>query len=576
MKHINEIENDGKSYMVIGFNKITNPAGTYLVKLSLTQVSESIEKRENQEEIYSINYFKTLFQEIFSVLAPYQYFGKLKTFDIIKNGRLIKSMSDFATKREMHFYEKYTSYGLGLKKVKVKADIWQELDDQFFARCYNPSIKETFIIPCSEIYRAYIGKYETAMVDATFLHDIEDNGYKLFNLPATLAGEETVAPNKYIHLRKEFTKKSALPIYRYYSNPDFKKCFDLTKANLKAYNYIATQFPVNLRNQVIFRAVKLVPGVYLVLRIDLLKLEVEDPKCLHFDRDNSAGKKINEDTKVNPKTGVRGSFGKDDPTNLPTKHGPVDPISPTIDFSRYESIDDQYEKEIEILEVKKEYKKTIREKTKIIKTDPSYKGFGDYFGIDKNNNKLSHSTVTLTFENALADLVEPLKDLKYFSNVEHYLGTQFHALTEDQYAIKGNQWAYDSIIENKVKSRAICVLELTVENQKFYIVEIQPKAGDHFAMGIICMPNLSEALNPVAFKDLKEAIIKHKGIFRKIDKSLFRVEALKHYSKRLSSKKKTAKEEDNMKVISKKKEHDPKEYSKAMARNIMEKIKSIK
>lgn len=568
--------------MVIGFSKI-NIDATYLVKLSLTEVTQNIEQTLGNE-IYSINYLKVLIKEVFTVLAPYQYYGLFKSFDVIRNGRIVCSVSDYATKFEMDFYKSHTTYGLGIEGVNIDASFWPEFNEQYFARCYNPAVKKTFIIPCSEIFRSCIGKYETAMVEATFLCDLDEENHelKMFNPQATKAGELTVAPNKYIHLRKEFTGKSCLPVYRYYSNLEYKKSINDTRSHIKISNYIVTPFPVKKCNHVVFRAVLLKPGIYLVLQLHSVQLENEDIKCLNFDRDNSSGENINEDTKINTEDGIRGASAKDDAPNLPTKHGPINPLLPTLNFANYESANDEYEKSIKIEEVKKEFKKTIRERTKMIVADPNTKGFGDPTGTDRNNNKKSHSAVILNFKNALTELIKPLIDLNYFLSVKHYLGQEFHALTEDSHFIKSNKWAYFEInTGDKILSRAICVLELVFESYKYYVIELQPKGTDRFSMGIICLTDASKEMDSLAFKTLKEKIIKEKGIFKNINSTQFKVQALKHYSERSTKENEENIVESTGQNIHKSKKqatkkHDPEKYNIEMAKNIIRKIKSIK
>lgn len=300
--------------------------------------------------------------------------------------------------------------------------------------------------------------------------------------------------------------------------------------------------------------------MYIVPELNFVEIENEDLKNLDCRLYNSPGISINEQTEIVNRKRVRGKIVEGIST-LPTKHGPTNGILSALEIKKIENDDGEYRENITVHEVREEYKKTISASSKTIIQDPETQGFGGFSGSNESNVKSNYSTRSIRFENALKELIGPLKNLNYFSSVNYFLALDSHTLTLDTTPVKANLWGYIAINFGDIISRSVCVVELHLEEKRFYLIEIQPKASERFTMGIVALPDFSY-MHDTAFSELKREIIKYKGIFKNIKNDQLVISSLKHFAER--SKEKTGNEENIEK------------NNRQMAENIMQKIKKLR
>lgn len=539
--------------MVISFGKINNDLDTYLIELTLATVADDIDEKL-KEGISWTKSVTPLFAKVFTVLAPYQYLGVFKIFDVFRNGKVVEAVSTRAISINMDIYEMHTKYSFGLDPLKIDYKPCPEFDQQYFAICYNPGINRTYIIPSTEIFRCCIGKYHSSVIEALFLDR------ELYNKEDSDEKNSLGQKNKYIRLGKYLPEEAAVPAYRHYSNPTFRLCYENTESHIRQKHYIYTQFPVKFKNKVAFRALKITNSMYFVPKLEYVGIENEDLKDLDYRLYNSAGIATNEETKTVPKSRISGKV-VGNPTDLPVNHGPTNGTLPPAEVKNHENGDEEYSEKIKLREVREEYKKTITSDSKTLIQEPVTQGFEGFSGSNKSRIKQNYSTGRISFKNTVQELLDPLRALNYFTLVDYFLNQNRHSLTNDTTPLKANSWAYLAINFGEILIRDICVVELFVEDKRYYLIEIQAKNSEKFTMGIVAMQDFSY-MHDVAFTELKREIIKNKGIFKNINNSQFVITSLKHYAERNKDK-----SQGN---------GDIEKNNRQMAENIMQKIKKLR
>jgi hypothetical protein len=565
--NINEIINNDQKYLFIRFGESKVNSGVFETEMILGELEQNDKHYSNP--IHSLNYFNTISRKIISVWASYQYMGWFRSFDVIKNGKPIFILSGHSNTAQTKFYKKYTWYlsGHEIEELSNLNDpFWSALKNQTFAVVRTPHNGKKYIIPCTEIYRSCFGKYESAIVDATF------DGYRLdeiFNPEYTIAGNELRKPIGYIHLRKQFTKKSALFGYRLYNNKDYLNSFANTTADLRTRHEILTKFPVQMFNEVTFNYFEISKDFYLVPRLNGIKIENEITTKIECDTDNSKGKETNEDTKPTPGTETVGinSNPNIDVTTLPTVNGPTDGLLPPVNMENTEEEPDPFA--IDVEKVSKEFKKTIRKDAKILIKDPNRKGFSDGSGSDPSTVKMDYTLISTDhFFNSLHELYILLKEEKCFTSVSYYLDLYFHPLVVKDDA-QQEKWAYQlTTSDNRYFARNIGIIEIRCDNLHYYLIEIQSKGTESFSMGIINLKNHT-ALTDAEFKVLRKEIIDNKGVLKGFSKELFKTKYLKHFGERNLNPKDAADVDKPKPRVEKSQD----EKNKIMIKNIIDKIK---
>jgi hypothetical protein len=580
--NFNEILNNGRRYLILKIGKDTQRSeGSYEIELLLSEIDREI---EFPNTIVHINFLKSIAKEPFKVWATYQYLGLYRPFDIIQNGRVVTKLTGHMARDNTKFFKAHTTYMLGNEineLINYEGVFWDLIKDQVFAFVHTPHNKKSYIIPCSEIYRSCFGKYESAILDVTFLainQNLSMRGEGLnpcvFNPITTIAGNEVRSPIGYIHLRKQFTIASALFAYRLFKYRQFETSYNSVTSHLTASKRIQAKFPAIVFNEANFNSLVISKNFYFVARLNGVRIENEERVELEFDRDNSKGEKINENTEVVPGTRVQGvNVNGQGAINLPVQNGPVDGVAPALNIENEEEEQDPYTNGALITETRKEYKKTITETAKIVKRRYSKRGFKNGNGVDPNTNRNTYSLKEneLVFEYLNAILILLRKE-KGFASTKYYLDKPSHPLAEK--ALKKSWVALKSDNEESYSSRNIGIIHVNYEGLNFYLIEIQSKKSEKFAMGIVNLNDFSLLDPEHQFENLKNEIIEQKGVFKKMSTSpefdnVFKVKFLKHFTERFSDK------DNQKKPITPREKKAIDDLNKEMVKNIISKIKNI-
>lgn len=484
---------------------------TYEVKMNFIALDRLFQLKE-KETIGSLNFFKHLSKKVVSVWAPYKIIGETTQLDLYQKGKVIRRVCNFTSSRRLYFNKSMIKYQFGLLGIlEPTSEIEKVLSNQYFAYYNLEKENKCFVIPCSEIYTAYFGKFQSAILQATF------EGIEIYD-PNYIPDKESSNPAD-IKLRKQFTEASVKLAYRMCHDKAFEKAFKNTRVRLLDNpKGLYAEFPFSVVNELIVDYISLSKTVNLIVQIRSIKSDFKFPEKIIYDTDINPGEEIDENTEKLPATRVNGISTFDGQEVCFTNNQPNEIFSPNVVNMRpNEDIDGK----VEVKKVHKESKKTVSEQTvNIVQqvNEDSYGGSGDTKPgtvIRSNESVIDNDIPTYSFKN-LENLILDLTNSKEFKSICYYNKKPSHELTDKKY--NGSKiWPY---LKKEKKTwtgfRKVGLVELNYNEKYLYILEIEKRREtEKFSLGIIYTDDFS-ILTEAQFNILKETILKHNGALQKM------------------------------------------------------------
>ncbi len=512
---IESIEND---LLFLRFGQVRFVAPEYEIEMCFLVLNSSI-----KGIIGSVEYLDAYTNRVLTIWAPYRTIGETVVFDLFKKGKWVSTLQPFAREKTVTVDSgdvSYFIYGRNTDFIdELNTTTSRALLNQNFAyfQLKDASKKDAkyWILPCAEIYNAYFGQWESAMIEATF----DENNFPLYNKEHTVTGQLERNSQAYIKLKKQFTEASVLSIYRMFFDKVYEDKYIATSKMLRGdCKYLYSEFPFEGTNDLKITYIKLDSKTNFIVQVLGIRSGFDFPEDIEWETDNTPGQSIGEKTKV-MRLHRNIPIIKGASPDLPKRMLPRNPAAGlnVIRKRKFENLD----KPARLIKTVKPEKKTVSERSSVSIHNIESQTYRTGSKQDSRSIGTAHIPEKLyndiEFSNTLADVLKMLQDRKEITSLGYYKGIQQHPLMPPADYYGNKNWPHLTLKPDKPPIYRNCgVIEFMFKECQLYIIEIQKKTKrEGFCTGLF-YTNGFRSLSNEEFDLLVRKIVSCNGILKKV------------------------------------------------------------